>query len=214
MADPTLNPTAGLPLSHVDLLRQQFPEGFARQRRAPADADSLIEDFGPLDATHAQAAQEFIESGRNLGADFAPNIQTIRHTHHRLAQYLSMGMDETKASVLCNYSPAYVSRIKHDPAFAELLAYYAKNVEGEFTDFVSAAKDLSIDLLGRLREILDTEPEKLTASTTIEAIKMLADRTGNAPVNRSVSISANVNMGDRLRQARERAALITISTDP
>jgi hypothetical protein len=166
----------------------------------------IVYGHGPLDATHVAALTAHIESGESLGEAGALNpLKIIRHTHHRLAQYLSMGMDETKAARLCNYDSQYVSRLKSDPAFADLLAHYAAEVHEEFTDFVTAASDLSLDMLGQLRHVLETAPERVTPRDLMEGIKLLADRTGHAPVAKSVNVNVNTGLGDRLRTARERA---------
>jgi hypothetical protein len=182
----------------------RMPQTFLSGRRPRTPEYELITDWGPLGPEHIAAAQAHIESGASLGLYQSP-IKALRHTHHRLAQYLAMGMDETKAAKLCNYSVGRVSILKSDPAFAELLAYYSAGVEEEFADFVSTAADLSMDMLGRLRELLEDEPDRLSPGQVMEAIKLLADRSGNAPVQKSQNVNVNIDMGSRLRAARERA---------
>lgn len=209
MADP--NPTSGLPgalATHEELLRQHFPSGFTTRAVRTKRGPELIEDWGMLDDTHVQAAAEHVESGDVLGPNFSSNIQRLRHSHHRLAQLLAMGMSATQTARVCNYSLSGLERLKRDPAFQELVAHYKSEKDVEFTEFVTAAKDLSLDMVGRLREVLEEEPERLSPTVLLDAIRTLADRSGNAPVARSVSVSVNANMGDRLRAARERAAII------
>lgn len=194
--------------SHSDLLRQHFPEGFTGRATRRIQTEALIMDYGPLGPEHVEAVREHMESPDPLGVKWG-ELRAIRHTHHRLAQYLAMGMDETKAAKLCNYQPQYVSHLKADPAFAELLAYYANNVKEEYADFVSASKDLSMDMLGRLREFLETEPERLTPQMVLEAYKALADRSGNAPTAKTVNVNVNADVGSRLDRARARLRNIT-----
>lgn len=201
MAD-TLSP------SHEELLRQHFPAGFAGSRRSRTPTEELVIDYGPLDSTHIVAVEEHLASGAAIGVKNSP-LLAIRHTHHRLAQYLAMGMDETRAAKLCNYNPSRVSTLKSDPAFMELLAYYTREVKEEFADFVTSAKDLSMDFLGQLRDVLETKPETLTPSMLLESIKVLADRSGNAPTMKSVNVNVNADVGAKLDAARARLRNIT-----
>lgn len=182
-------------------LELTMPTAFLRGRKTAVVG--VFGESGPLDADDVRAAAEHVESGGNLGV-VAQDLKAIRNTHHRLAQLLAMGMDETKAAVLCNYSVTRVSILKNDPAFAELLNYYAGQVEVEWADFVSTAKELSVDFLGHLQQQLDESPEKFTPSLTLEAIKTLADRSGNAPVARAVNVSVQTNLGDRMAAAEAR----------
>ena len=123
-----------------------------------------------------------------------------------MAQLLAQGMAEGMVSKLCNVSLSRISILKNDPAFAELLTYYAESRDEAFADFFTAAADLSIDAVGRLREILDETPEKLTPRDLMELVKTLADRSGNAPIAKNVNLNVNTGMGDKLREARQRAA--------
>jgi len=185
-----------------------FPEGFGkRSRPVRVRVEDLVIDTGPLTEQHVAIAQQHEDTGGRLGSGDESHytLKAIRHTHHRLAQYLAGGLDENKAAVLCNYTPQRVSALKQVPAFAELLAYYQRTSEVEWTDFVSAAADLSTDMLHRLQEILDESPEKLTPTQVMDAIKLLRDYSGNAPVAKSLNVNINQGLGDRLRAARERA---------
>lgn len=202
MAD--LPPLPALTPAEAEELLTMFPEAFATKANKRVDSSTLIYSFGPLDSSHVKIAEDHLASGKELGVK-NPDLKSIRHTHHRLAQLLAGGMDETRAARLCNYNPQRVSQLKGDPSFQELLAYYSSIVEEEFTDFIRTAADLSLDFLGLLQQQLDETPEKFTPSVALEAIRTLADRTGHAPVQKSQNVNVNVNLGDRLRLARERA---------
>jgi hypothetical protein len=187
------------------MIEEAFPEGFATGRRSRVPEEALVLETGPLTIEHVNIAMTHVESGATMGVTNNP-IKAIRNTHHRLAQLLALGMDETKASVLCNYAIGRVSILKSDPAFQDLLAYYTSNVEAEMMEFVSAAKELSLDFLGKLQQDLDESPEKFTPQLTLEAIRTLADRTGHAPVSKTVNVNVNAEFGDRLAAARRRVS--------
>lgn len=203
-------PDSDLTLAAVEsMMDTQFPAGFARGRRSTTPADQLITESGDLTQTHVDSAVAHIESGEKLGV-VNPPLKALRNTHHRLAQLLAAGMDETRAGRLCNYTGSTVSILKATPAFADLVDYYRRNIEAEFADFVTAAKELSMDMLGKLQEDLDAHPERFTPQVTLEAIKVLADRTGHAPVQKSVVVNVNANAADRLARARARVRSATI----
>lgn len=179
--------------------------GFSGLGHSTKRVPALIEAWGELTEDHALAVQAHVESEKVLGVK-TPDIKSIRNTHHRLAQLLAVGVDETVAAKLCNYSINRVSVLKSDPAFAELLAYYGKNVEEQWGDFVGTAANLSMDVLQEMQRRLDETPEAFSVNQLNEMLKTLADRSGNAPVQKSQSVNVNIDMGTKLRESRERAA--------
>lgn len=184
--------------------------------RTTRSEEELITASGPLTEEHLEMMEQSIEAGevRNVVPQMA-DIKTLRFNHHRLAQCLSMGMDQIKAAAFCGVTPEYVYQLKQTPAFAELLDYYGDQVKEEFADFVSVAQGLSLDFLDRLREMLDTDPSQFTPTHVMDAIKLLADRTGHAPVQKAMNLNVNVGMGDKLAAARQRAnaAMVKLQSD-
>lgn len=198
----------------LDDLDLQMPSAFmSRTGRQQVSLADVVTDWGPLTAEHVQLAEAHAASGAVIGVR-GPDVKALRHTHHRLAQLLAGGMDETVAAKLCNYSFSRVSILKANPAFAELLAHYAATKDEAFADFVDAAAALSIDMMGRLQQILDEEPEKLSPTHVMDALKLLADRTGHAPVTKTQNVNVNLNLGDKLRLARERANEMYLDVTP
>lgn len=193
-------------ISLADVEDISFPDTFLRKGVHATPLEQVIYASGPLTSEHLTVLQTHLDSGEGLNVPVPP-LKVIRHTHHRLAQYLSMGMADIKAAKLCNYDPQYVARLRNDPAFADLLNFYAAEVREEFTDFVTAAADLSLDMLGQLRHVLETSPERITPRDLMEGIKLLADRTGHAPIAKSVNVNVNSGLGERLASARKRASV-------
>lgn len=185
------------------IMAQHFPTGLGG-KRARVPLDDIFLSVEPITAEDIAAMKRHMDSGASLGVQ-PVNIKALRHTHHRLAQLLAVGVDETVAARLCNYSVSRVSILKADPAFAELMAHYTDEVKAEWADFVGTAANLSMDFLQELQRTLDETPDKFTPQTMLEAIKVLADRTGHAPVQKTQNVNINLNMGDKLKMARERA---------
>jgi hypothetical protein len=185
------------------IMATHFPEGLGGKRpRVPVE--EIFLSVEPLTSEDIEVYKKQMQSGQPLGVT-AVDIKALRHTHHRLAQMLAVGVDETVAAKLCNYSISRVSILKADPAFAELLAHYSDEVKEEWADFVGTAADLSMDFLQELQKRLDENPEQFSISALNEVLKTLADRTGHAPVTKTQNVNVNLNLGDKLRMARERA---------
>lgn len=188
----------------VDSIIDALPAEFTRGRgRYSLGIEQLVTETGPLTDEHVKAAREFVASGRTLGVS-TPNLKSLRNSHHRLAQLLAGGMSDIDAARLCNFNANRIAHLRRDPAFQELLSHYAETVESEFKDFVSAAAELSEDFLGELRDRLDNNPEQFTPATILEAVRTLADRSGNAPVSRTVNVNVFGGLGEKLAQARKR----------
>ena len=100
---------------------------------------------------------------RDPGVIGAPGqrIAKLSYSHHQLARILAQTGDHVAACLATGYSPAYVSTISnHDPAFQELLAYYAAERQAIFTDTLERMKTLGIDTLEKLQDRLhDGETE-------------------------------------------------------
>lgn len=186
-----------------------FPEAFVAKAATRLPLEQVITSYGPLDSSHLEALQVHIASGEKLPDTTFNEVKSIRHTHHRLAQLLAGGMDETVAAKLCNYTLQRVSHLKASPAFSELLAHYSSQVDDEFADFTTAAAALSLDMLGALQQMLDEQPEKFGPGHLMDAVKLLADRTGHAPVTKSLNVNVNVDMAQRLRSAQNRLKNVT-----
>lgn len=191
-------------LEDLDALELQFPDAFVSGGGRPRiPQECVVTGYGPLTAEHVALMNAHVESGSPIGVTNGA-VKALRHTHHRLAQLLAGGMDETVAAVVCNYSVSRVSILKADPAFRELLAHYAATKEDAFGDFVTMAADLSKDMLQQLQAMLDEAPEKFGPTHLMDAIKLLADRTGHAPMTKTLNVNVNVDMADKLRRASAR----------
>jgi hypothetical protein len=180
----------------------QLPAAFA-SRGNKSNVLSLIHSVSPLTDEDVKAAQDHVASGRSLGVS-TPNLKQIRSRHHRLAQLLAIGTPDIQAATMCGFVANRVAHLRRDPAFQELLTYYSEGVEAQFQDTVAMMADLNTDMLEELGRRLDENPEQFTVPQLLEAIRTLADRAGYAPVTKSVSVNASVDLGARLAAARQR----------
>lgn len=132
----------------------------------------------------------------------APTIVRLRERHHHLARVLAGGANNSEASLITGYDPSRISILRSDPTFQALMADYRSIEDGLLADFVDRATTLGMTAMSNLQDKL--EEGSTSDSMELEIAKFAADRTGHAPVQKSVSLSANVELGSRLNAARKR----------
>ena len=98
---------------------------------------------------------------------------------------------------------AWVSTLKTDPAFVELLSFYRERVDVSFEDTLSHIGGLAKDAVVELRDRLEEDPETFSNKQLLEILTAMADRSGNGPTSTQVSI--NTNLASRIDMARQRA---------
>ena len=109
-----------------------------------------------------------------------------------------------EASAVTGYSPSYISVLKKDPSFQELVEFYRSNLELAQADVTFRLTALNLSFIGELQDRLEQNPAGMSNSFVLEAVKVLSDRTGHAPMIKSVNV--NVDLAGRLEAARRRAA--------
>jgi hypothetical protein len=133
-------------------------------------------------------------------------IKRLTDSHHALARVLAEGMKDAEAAAITGYTPSRISVLRDSPLFAELIEHYRSNKDAAFADLHERMATAGLVAVAELAERLNEEPEKIGTSTLLEAIKMLADRTGHGPQTKSTNLNVNVSLADRVREGRARAA--------
>ena len=124
-----------------------------------------------------------------------PTIQSISHAHHRLAQMLCRGVPANQVSFITGYSPAYISRIKSDPMFKELLEHYRTEREEVFIEVAERMKILGLSTLEELSRRLAEEPDSWTKRELMElADLVLVKPTNTSNVGGSVPALGSLNL--------------------
>lgn len=182
-----------------DISLEDLMAGFDPQAALSAAASSFKGREQPLSAqVSGFLSKEQVEEvgSKAVGINTTPQIKKLRNSHHRLAQLLAKGEKEVVISAITGYSLSRISILKHDPAFADLIAQYKEHVNLEFADTVSKMKDVADDALDIIHERLQDSPETFTNNGLIEVIKNIGDRAGFAPVQKSIHTSVNVSGED------------------
>jgi len=144
-------------------------------------------------------------------------VKRLRDSHHALARLLAGGVSNLEASSITGYSPGYITTLKGDPSFKELIEFYRSNLDLAQADVTFRLTALNLSFIGELQDRLEANPAGMSNSFVLEAVKVLSDRTGHAPMVKSLNV--NVDLAGRLESARRRAAeasgpLLTLQAGP
>lgn len=142
-----------------------------------------------------------------------PPLKRLRDRHHAAARLLAAGKPEGAVAAITGYDVSRISILKNDPAFRELLEFYREDINREYAAMHEQLAGMSLDAAVILREKLEEEPEKLTVNQLLEITKMGADRTGFGP-SQKVETNININLANRLEEARKRVRERTIDITP
>lgn len=93
------------------------------------------------------------------GTAIVPMVRQLRHSHHRLAELVAAGRPPAEIAIITGYSSSYISGLRGDPAFNELVAYYEFQKREIFADAMERLKLLGLDAVEKLHERLN-DPEK------------------------------------------------------
>lgn len=155
------------------------------------------------DLTQADVASLHSLRDGDLDQNLRP-ILKIRDSHHKLARLLSEGCKNEEAASITGYDPAYISNLRSDPAFSNLIDYYRGQAEEIFRDMASRMAAAGMVAAEELLERLTTNADAFTNREIIEAIQTLADRTGFGP--KTTQVNVNLDLAARLERARGRIA--------
>lgn len=136
-------------------------------------------------------------------------LRRLRESHHKVAKLLADGLEPAEVALISGYSLSRVYVLGNDPSFRELVSFYRDNKDKEYTDFHARLASLATDATQELHARLDEEPDKMSNEFLADLVKTLADRTGHAPVSKSVTTNVNLNLADRLARGRQRVAEFT-----
>lgn len=160
-------------------------------------------------AVSAEVLRELTESDLALLATerhIQPShVKRLSDRHHALARCIATGMADTEAGLCTGYTASRISVLRGDPAFEELVAFYRADKGGLVHDLADKMASIAKDTADILHDRLSDEPEKFSTGELQEQLKILADRTGHGPSSKT-TVNVNLNLGDRLKSARERAA--------
>lgn len=107
-----------------------------------------------------------------IGA-LVPTLLNLRTSHHQVAQLLAKGEAQQNIALITGYSPSYISNLKRDPAFVELVAHYSAERELIFADTIEQCRVLGLNFKEELQQRLESDPAQFTAREVMDAMKLL-----------------------------------------
>lgn len=119
-------------------------------------------------------------------------LKSVTYQHHQLAQLLARGSAESEVSLITGYSLAYISRIKNDPQFRELLQHYGAKAEAVYVDVLDRMKGVGLTALGKLSERLEEDDSAFSNRELME----LTDLTLAKPLARAAGFGAGIQNGN------------------
>lgn len=114
---------------------------------------------------------------QNAGQKNAPRIKTLRYNHHLLAKAVAAGKTLLECSQLCGLTVYRISDLKNDPAFQELVSFYADELNEVYVDVHQRMAALGTSVLEELQERFEESPDKFTKRELLELFTTMADRS-------------------------------------
>lgn len=175
----------------MELLYDSLDLGAAQGRRPKAELScEIVRELGEADLPLLMNPPPVAVERRG--------IQKVRFAHHQLARFLALGKTQEEASLLTGYEPAYISTVKNDPAFRELVAYYAANEEAIYVETTERMRQLGLSCLDELQERMETERSEVSRAELRQMIELLLIKpqaakagvmSGSRPVSNVISVS-------------------------
>ncbi len=188
-------------------------------------AASLVTDLGfdihlggrAAKVLNAEVVRELTESDFALLATERgvqpTHVQRITDRHHALARCLATGMSATEAGLVTGYTASRISVLRGDPSFEELISFYQGERAAPVVDLQQRMTSLALDATAELQDRLELDPTSLSTDQLLDTVKLTADRTGHGPQSKTTNLNVNVNLGDRMKAARERVAALPLPGD-
>jgi hypothetical protein len=111
------------------------------------------------------------------GQKGVPRLKALRYNHHMLAKAVASGQTLLECSKLTGLSVGRVSDLKNDPAFQELVSFYAEELNEVYVDVHQRMAALGTSVLEELQERFEAEPEKFTKRELMDLFTTMADRS-------------------------------------
>lgn len=131
------------------------------------------------------------------GQKGVPRIKTLRYNHHLLAKAVASGKSLLECSQLTGLTGARISDLKNDPAFQELVSFYAEELHEVYVDVHQRMAALGTSVLEELTERFEAEPEKFSKRELMDLFTTMADRSiatakgGPSPQAANLSVGGN-----------------------
>lgn len=145
------------------------------------------------------------------------DVQALRARHHGVARLLAEGVPEGVVAELSNYTPAYISTLKNNPAMIQLIEFY-RSPKTEVTRVIGEKLRVLSDMaLNQLQQRLEEKPGEASITELKEVAKLGLDRSGNGPNSTVTNVNEHRLVADeelleltRSARQRERGRIVDV----
>lgn len=112
-----------------------------------------------------------LESSEGFGLS-APPLTKLRHSHHQLAQLLARGVENAEAALITGYGVSYISILKKDASFRELVTFYTSERDAIFVETLERMRSLGLSTLDELQARLEEDAKSWTKRELMELAEL------------------------------------------
>jgi len=116
-----------------------------------------------------------------MPTDAKAPLARLRDPHHSLAKMLAEGENPITVSRVTGYSPQRIRTLIQDPAFAELMNFYAEQKTHRDRDIDLSIRHVAMTATAILQERLEEEPESFSNEELRKLQTASLDRVGFGP---------------------------------
>lgn len=151
-------------------------------------------------------------------ASDTPPRKKLRHKHHSLARALAGGMSPGQAAIVSGFALTTVSILQTDPAFTELVAFYAAEAGKTFDRLAEQQVRVASVLLDDVERDVN-DKEKLAKLPTAKKLDMalalgLGTSMGVRPPSAKSEVHVHANFATILERERSRAPAALAAASP
>ena len=171
------------------------------RKRGRAEAQLPI----PLDVKPLTAEKVAAASRREEGIKPSA-LERLTSRHHAIARDIAAGVRTGDVAAKYGLTPSRISILKGDGTFNDLVEFYRARGDAMFDLVHERLAGVAFDALEVIADRI-TDPDQaaeIDLSELTKLVQMTTDRTGHAP-KRVEEKNVNINFGDQLEAARQRA---------
>ena len=128
----------------------------------------------------------------------------LNERHRAIARAWIAGKTPEQLAQEFKISKTYLWKLRKDPRMVEYMEHLSSRVENEFATFHERMGSFSEAIITELRERFEKTPEQFSNSFLKDLMEAFADRTGFGPSSKTTNVNVNVDLAQRLEQARRR----------
>jgi len=130
----------------------------------------------------------------------------LRHKHHTLARALATGMTNIQAATIAGYTPQMVVILRNDPAFLDLIDFYASEAGKGFDRLAEQTLRTSAIGLDAIERRLEREADNMKMGELRDTTFGLLDRAGYGTKSQGATeVHLHAHFAEKLEAARRRA---------